>query len=512
MAGSSADKWGIPFFYSTAPNAGVSGEGSGAFWQQNNDIFTDSKNGIVRLGKEYDDVNVISESTGEWEFPYDSGADYYALDINMGHASGGETHGCEAAHYIVNVTINDTPPKFYFQKQMYHGGTKYEHKTGKFTHPKVTEKVVGNGWKGFCGVRYNVKNGRSTGKDSVVLEIWWNEDPTGSNLKDGWIKVAKVEDKGGWGKGGDTCGGDSDQVITWSGVQWRYKSGTPEWSVHPILREYEDGENIHCTDEEKMCFSVAEKRGYCKDERIPRDTEQKILFKFEANDGIARLKNASLREIDPTKALDETPDQPDQNEEPEETKTIQGKFKLQWDLNIARVSACAGAGAGGYGGSSVFYSIELFDDERQLGNHVDFDYRTRAAETNAGTGCIINGKVIKQFDIPLKRVGAAPTGNVVAKIWNQAGSVVYTSSTTVTAAGLSTSFATINYDFSTNTHAMVVGDRIGVQYAGTSNSEYVRVQIREADIVGSGNRASYYENLGTWSEITSDELTCIMWE
>jgi hypothetical protein len=47
-----ADKWGIPFFYPTASNAGISGKGSGFFWQQNNDIFVDHRSGFIRLGKE----------------------------------------------------------------------------------------------------------------------------------------------------------------------------------------------------------------------------------------------------------------------------------------------------------------------------------------------------------------------------------------------------------------------------------------------------------------------------
>ena len=511
---SSADKWNIPFFYATAADAGVSGSGSGFFWQQANNIFDDSKRGMVRIGKEYDDVDVISETTGEWEFPYDT-ADYYALEQTTGHHSGGESHGCQGCGYIANVTINETPPKFYFQKAMYFGGTKYQHSSGKFTNPKVTEKVVGNGFKGFCFVRYNKKDGRSTGHDSVILEIWWNEDPTTSDkLKNGWFMVKRIEDKGGWGKGGDTCNGVSDQVLTWSAVQWRYKSGTPEFSIHPIVPEYEDGDNIHCIDKEDLCFAASEKRGYCKNERIPRNTEMKCLFKFDAHNGIARLKNLSLREIDATKALDDTPDQPDPTEQPGETKTIQGKFKLQWDLNIQRVSECAGAGTGGYGGSSVFYDVQTADDIRVLANHIDFGYRTIHAETNASSSSDIHGKKLKQLDIPLYRVGS-PSGNVVARIWNAAGTEVYTSPTTVSASGLSTSPTIVNYDFSTNTHAFVVGDRIGVQNTGTSNTAYVVTQIRTANVVAGANRSVYYTSPGTgWSELSSEdsELCAVMWE
>ena len=499
-----ADKWGIPFFYATAENAGVSGEGNGFFWQQDNNIFDDSKRGMVRIGKEYDDVEVISETTGEWEFPYDSGADFYSFDINTGHHSGGENHGCEGAHYMVFVTINDTPPKFYFAKQMYHGGTKYEHKTGKFTHPRVTEKVVGNGWKGLCAVRYNVKDGRSTDHDSVKIEIWWNEDPT-ADIKDGWFKVATVEDKGGWGSGGDTCGGVSDQVITWSAVQWRFKSGTPEWSVHPIIAEFEDGDNIHCIDEEDMCFSASEKRGYCKNERIPRDTEQKLLFKFDSNNGIARLKNASLREIDALKALDETPDNPDPTEQPGETKTLQGKFKLQWDLNINRISECAGTGL------KEIYFVNTQDNEKGLSDNAALLNRTGIVERVVNTSGIMFGKKPASFVIPLKKVltpGASPT--VTASILDTNLNVIYTSPTTFDPSTFTTSYVDKTFDFSTNTRTLAVGDMIGVFYTGTSSSNYIMAGYSESNEY-TGMDLAWIEN-GVKVNSNGSELTCVVYE
>ena len=111
----------------------------------------------------------------------------------------------------------------------------------------------------------------------------------------------------------------------------------------------------------------------------------------------------------------------------------------------------------------------------------------------------------------LAKVGS-PTGNVVAKIWNAAGSVVYTSSTTVAASGLSTSPALINYDFSSNTRAMVVGDKIGVEYTGTSAGNYVVTYIREADIISGGNRSHYNADTGNWIQFTDAEMCCVMWE
>jgi len=505
------DKWGIPFIYKTASDAGLSGKGEAFFWQQNNNILTDSKNGIVRIGKELDQIDVISTTTGEWEFPYDSGADTYTLETETGHHSGGENHGCEGAEYMIEVDINTTPPAFRFRKQMYHGGSKYARST--VTNSKAIEKVVGNGWKGFCVVRYNVKDGKTLSDgskvDSVKLEGYWCEDP--DNHLDTWVKVIETEDKGGWGSGGDTCDGRKDQEINWSNVQMRYKSGTPEWSVHPIIPEFENGSNIHSIGEENMSFSDSERRGYGKDIRMPRDIEMKILFKFASNNGIARLKNASIREITPKLAFDDTPSVPDPGE-PQESQTVSGSFKLQWDLNSIRSSSCAGVGAGGAGGNTIFYEVTTVDDGRTLINNSGHEYRTRVVESCITSSSILKSKIPHQLDIYLKKDGS-PSGNVVAKIWNAANSVVYTCPTTVTASGLSTSYSLISYNFSTNTYALAVGDRIGVEStANTGEVDYVSVGISDTDSYGSTNRSNYNDNTDTWIEVSGSEVACIIWD
>lgn len=505
------DKFGIPFFYPTKTTAGVSGKGVGFFWQQAKDIFDDNDNGMVRLGKEHDDVEVISTSTGEWEFPYDSGADYYCLETETGHHSGGESHGCEGAEYNANVTINDSPPRFYFQKQIFHGGAKYEHSTGKFTDSRVTEQVVGGGWKGFCVVRYNKKDGRSTGHDSVILEIWWNEDPEADITK--WFMVKRIEDKGGWGKGGDTCDGVSDQIITWSNVQFRYKSGTPEFSIHPLIPEGEDDPNVHSIGEEDMSFEDSESRGYGKRADMPRDIEMKCLFKFASNNGICRLKNLSLREIDPNKTFDD-----DQNENPDtgETTKLKGFFKLTTNINTITTSACAGSsGGGGSGGSTKFYSVELESgQERGLSDHADHENRTRIAQRVINSSSPIKGKVIKQADVDLRKSGtpgASPT--IAFKIWDSANIVKYTSTTLIDPSTLSTSFGSkTTFDCSSNTYECQAGDRIGVEYTGTSSSNLVYVAFSEAGGTGNTNSdMSQYES-ASWDNFSTRDVAMDLWE
>lgn len=468
------DRWGIPYFYPTASDAGVTGSGDGFFWQQNNDIHKDDDyegSGMVRIGKEHDDIDVINSTTGEWEFPFDSGASYFCMEVRQGHKSGGEEHGCEGSCYIFNVTINDTPPNFYYQKQMYHGGSKFRDPiTGLFNDSRVTEKVVGSGWKGFAAVIYNKQDGRSAGKDSAILEIWWNEDPV-ANIGN-WFMVKRTEDKGGWGTDGDSCDGDDDQVITWSNVQFRYKSGTPDFSLHPLKPEFDDGPVIHSIGGADMSFEDSENRGYGYRADMPANVEMKCLFKFDSNNGICRLKNLSLREIDPNKSFDENtgggnPEEPSGN-----TTNIQGSFKTQWDVNQLRVSPCAGSGGGGAGGSTQFYIIPA-DIDQNIGTATS--HITRVSQQQIDNTSGMNGQIIKQLDVPLKKSGSpAATPLVYAKIWSSGGTVIYTSPTTFDPSTFTTSYVTKQFDFSTNTHVFVTGDRVGIEYEGNSDSNFIR--------------------------------------
>jgi hypothetical protein len=290
----------------------------------------------------------------------------------------------------------------------------------------------------------------------------------------------------------------------------RYKSGTPEWSVHPVIPEFEDGSNIHSIGDANMSFSDSERRGYGKDIRMPRDIEMKILFKFASNDGIARLKNASIREITPVLAFDDTPTVPDPGE-PQESQTVSGAFKLEWDLNSIRSSSCAGVGSGGSGGNTIFFQVTTVDEGRFLINNAVESYRTRIALLCVTSSSVLQGKIPHQLDIYLKKVGS-PSGNVVAKIWDSTNSVVYTCPTTVTASGLSTSYSLISYNFGTNTHSLAVGDRIGVSSTlNTNGIDYVSVGISNTDSYLSTNRSNYNENTNTWTDSTS-EIACIIWD
>ena len=342
------DKWGIPFFYVTKRTAGITNSGSGFYWTQNNDIHKDDDyegTAMVRIGKEHDsaDFDVIDTTTGEFQFPFNfNSGDGLSLSGPTGHHSGGETHGCEGFTYMINVTLEDTPPKFRFRKETFHVNYDDDPQTGVWTHPSAPDKIVGGGWFGYGWVRYDRKGGRTDGGDSVVIETWWNNDPV-ADIKN-WVMLKRREDKGGvsgdnWGDGGISCGGATESIAgTWSNIQFRFKVDASDFSLHPIKPEFDDGPNIHSIGEADMDFGKTEDRGYGYSANMPRDIEMKCLFKMDDTSGKTRFKNISLREIDPTLSFGDIPEDPDPTEEPTNTtRTIQGKLKLQWDLNTSRV-------------------------------------------------------------------------------------------------------------------------------------------------------------------------------
>ena len=502
------DKWGIPFFYPTKTTAGVSGSGTGFTWFQNNDIFVDHRSGFIRLGKEEADVEVISTTTGEWEFPYLAEGDGLSLSGPTGHHSGGETHGCQGFTYMIDGNFEVNPPTFKFRKETYHVEYDTDPQTGTWTSPLVTQPTSTT-WKGMAWVRYNKAGGRPDGGDSVVCEVWWNDNPTADITN--WKMLKRTEDKGqgasNWGTPDATCDGVPYQVGTWSNIQFRFKSGASDFSLHPLIPEFEDGPVIHSIGGENMSFSDSENRGFGKRSDMPRDIEMKCLFKWDGGGaGKCRFKNLSLREIDPTKSFDDDPNIPPEG--PTNTQTIQGNFTLKWDLNTSRVSACAGAS----GGTIVFYTI-TGDTDIPVSNNSAFSNRNYVSEyVYSSTSDIIN-KLCKSLVVPLKKVGtpgASPT--ITAKIFDGSGNVVYTSPTTLDPTTLTTSLVDYTFDFSTNTRSFVAGDSIGIQYTGTSSTNYIVARYQASSTISNTRYGEYLNNGTGFVTNANREFACTMYE
>ena len=525
------DKWGIPFFYPTAPHAGITGSGTGFYWTQNNDVHKDDDyegTAMLRIGKEHDlsTFKVVSTTTGEWQFPFnfDSG-DGFSLSGPTGHHSGGVTHGCQGFTYMINVTLEDTPPKFRFRKETYHVQYNNDPQYDLWTHPSAPDKIVGGGWFGYCWVAYNKKDGRGPGKDSRVMEVWWNNDPDTDITN--WVMLKRKEDKGNnggtgnWGVGA-TCDGEAYQVGTWSNVQFRFKVDASDFSLHPLKPEPDSGPNINSIGGENMSFSDSEARGYGYRADMPRDVEMKCLFKFADTSGVCHLKNVSIREIDATLAFDDTPQEPPPGEDPGSgggaTTKVQGNFKFQQDINTLRSSPCAGVGVGGGGGSggggtptgnTIFYTTPP-DHDKELSDSSTFQNRTRVGEIVKDSSSTFKGKKVIQADVHLKKVGSPnSTPPVRFKIWNSSNAVVYTSATELDPTTFTTGFLTYTFDCSDNTHVLIVGDRLGVEWNGTSDTNYI--ECGYADGITVHSVYIQYEG-GSWEEKASRDFAIDAWE
>ena len=498
------DKWGIPFLYPTKKTAGLTGTGSGFFWQQNNDIHKDDDyegSAMVRIGKEHDssDFKVISTTTGEWQFPFTFDYDYEpALSMSgpTGHHTGGVSHGCQGFTYMINVHLDSNPPQFRFRKETYH--VQYDnHPEGFWTSPSATGPIENsNVWKGLGWVRYNKKDGRGSGKDSVICEAWWNDNPTADITK--WVMLKRVEDLGSgktnWGVKA-TCDGDDYQVGTWSNIQFRFKSSGSDFSLHPLKPEPDDGPNINSIGGEDMSFSDSETRGYGYRRDMPRDIEMKCLFKWNGGgEGNCRFKNVSLREIDPTGAFDDSPGG-DPNSGSDSPTEVVGLFNLNYDINVYRTSACSAGG-----------SIQFYDSGRDTadnppdGNSWVFHLvgtdgiardRIGMVAYNNLSG-LLNQPPLQEADFYLWKVGS-PTGTLTVRIRNTNQTIKATMGT-LDVSTLTTSPVLKQFINLSNTYIMVTGDMILAEYndSSTNASNYVLISKRNSLVATQGNTRAIY--------------------
>lgn len=93
---------------------------------------------------------------------------------------------------------------------------------------------VRNKW---TGMKFVVVNRGSSPNISVYMEIWIDKQNNNS-----WERVYTYTDDGGWGSAGGNCGGDRDQIGTWSGP-----IATFRWDVNGVrfkklsVREIKEG-------------------------------------------------------------------------------------------------------------------------------------------------------------------------------------------------------------------------------------------------------------------------------
>jgi hypothetical protein len=370
--------------------------------------------------------------------------DRLALSGTTGHHT--SSNCCQGFNYMVMIDYNSDPVEFQFRKEMKH--VDYFNDPNRpqdssnqitvlseniFTHPSFNFVLKDkSSFTGFAFVRYNKAGGALPGHnttDSVVLEVWGNPDPEANPLN--WIKIATTEDRGGWGSGGNTCGGDSDQIGSFSnGRINRIKSNDPDADIE------------------------------CKD--------------------------LSVRSIDPTKSFEDTPTQPPENEQPGQTTKIQGSFKFQWDINQDRTSGCAVAGA------AIFYSVSPTSG---VGISTFFSGTTSIGEYADNSSSIMVGKIIKQADVYLRYnpVGSPlpATPHLFLKIYDSSGVLIYTSPTEIDPSTLTNSFVKYTFDLSTNTYAMQSGSSISLAHANSHATNFIQVGYASGDPIANSRMYAY---------------------
>ncbi len=154
------------------------------YWYAPSDFKNVEMTGYVKL-KDADDMS--------------NGFSWFARSIS--HTSGEDTR-CGGGAYKFNLGFDGEVKA---KKEMWH--------VSYFNSPAVHPEELGNSlkgkWIGYKGIVYNLADG-----SGVKQEIWL--DMKNNNV---WKKVFEHYDKGGWGAkgtaGGETCGGDWDQKITW---------------------------------------------------------------------------------------------------------------------------------------------------------------------------------------------------------------------------------------------------------------------------------------------------------
>jgi hypothetical protein len=224
------------------------------------------------------------------------------------------------------------------------------------------------------------------------------------------------------------------------------------------------------------------------------------------------------------------PEDPGGSPDPGDLETFSGVLSFKRDINAMRTSTCAGTdlppvdpGAPpvdpppppGTGGTAKFYIVTGTSNQKEISNESSSSNRTIIAEKINSSSSAMNGKLLKQADCLLKKESGTTdvTPLISFKIWNAANSVVYTSPTTFTPASLTTSFVGKTFDCSTNTHTLVVGDYVGVEFTGTDPDQFIWTAYVTSDSGSTGSSGSYsiYKEGSSYDDQTSRRCSFTLW-
>lgn len=285
-------------------------------------------------------------------------------------------------------------------------------------------------------------------KEVRVLEAWIDDDGDGKNF----TKLGSVTDAGGWGDGGGQCNGDDDQILTWGSGWMQYR-----W-----------------------------------------DADGSTDIKF---------KNWSCREIDVDLDTETNPTDPIDTRNTVTTLDI--PLTICFDVNARRTSQCATGIT-----SDPFYTKDVTQDSSNWRYIVDAsgqDHRTRVALYVPTSGSGVYHKTPVSAWWGLNKVGSPSASiKVFSKIWTSGGTVKYTSPTQLDPSTLTSTMAFYNFDFSTNTYNMQIGDFIGIEYLGTDINNCIRSCFLPED--AGTDHGQYEGSPQSWDIFDTRVTSCKLFE
>ena len=149
----------------------------------------------------------------EWGFYFNvsnwSSADQITLYLRGGRHYNPPSVSCEGFSYKIDVDFSNGKTRF--AKESWH--VHYDFTTWANA---LNLGSLKNKWIGMKVVCYNVKIGDAT---AVNAELYIDPDGLDSSFKpaNNWQKADSFQDSGGFGSGGNQCGGKSDQIGNWGG-------------------------------------------------------------------------------------------------------------------------------------------------------------------------------------------------------------------------------------------------------------------------------------------------------
>lgn len=354
----------------------------------------------------------------------------------------GEHHSntdcCSGSTYNHKVGL-ENPVNFELTKEMWH--VNYDGIVPPTPATGENYSVLGHGWFGVKAITYIKGSGANK---TVKLEMWYNADGLGQT----WKKVKEAEDTGGWGEGGDECGGEPDQILAFGNARMMFR-----W-------DYDEG------------------------------------------DSDIKFRNLSVREIDPFGQF-ENPTDPENPGTNQDIITFQSVLKLQRHINYNEASCGPG------GGTLAFYDNIALTPSGGLSITKYYFDTIGIGEYAVNASSEMVGRTLHTFEIPMKKFGSPPaTPTVKAKIFDSGHNLIFTSPTTFDPSAFTTSYVTKTFDFSGNTRIFVAGDTVEVEVDEVTTFDN-NVVVPYTTTLKTNSHLYYWEDGDRYND-TGKELICKM--